>query len=52
VAGAYGVTATPTVFVIGRDGLVLGRAIGRRPWVAAEGRALLGEILALPPRPH
>ena len=50
MAGTYGVTVTPTVFVIGRDGFVLGRAIGRRPWAETEGRALLGEILAAPAR--
>ena len=42
---AYGVRATPTVFVIGRDGAVLGRAIGNRPWAEAEGRALLQALL-------
>jgi hypothetical protein len=41
VAAHSGVTATPTVVVIGR---IPGRAIGRRPWVEAEGRALPGEL--------
>ncbi len=45
VAQAYGVRATPTVFVISRDGIVLGRAIGPRPWAGAEGHALLRGLL-------
>lgn len=45
VMAAYWVRATPTVVVIGRDGSVLGKAIGRRPWGQAEGRALLQALL-------
>ncbi len=45
VSAAYGVRATPTVFVIDRDGTVLGEAIGPRPWAQAEGRALLQMLL-------
>jgi peroxiredoxin len=45
VANLYGVNATPTTFVIGRDGRLLGRAIGPRPWLEPPGRALLDEVL-------
>jgi len=42
---AYRVQGTPTVYLIGRDGLVLGRAIGPRPWTQVSGRALLAALL-------
>jgi len=42
---AYWVRATPTVIVIGRDGTVLAKVIGPRPWAQAEGRALLQALL-------
>jgi AhpC/TSA family protein len=45
VANLYGVNATPTTFVIGRDGRLLGRAIGPRPWTETAGRALLDAVL-------
>lgn len=41
VAQQYGVTATPTVFVVDRDGRVLGKALGTKPWTSETGRALL-----------
>jgi hypothetical protein len=45
VGNLYGVNGTPTTFVIGRDGRVLGRAIGPRPWTESPGRALLDAVL-------
>ncbi len=45
VSRAYGVRATPTVFVIGQDSTVLGAAIGPRPWAEPAGRALLQALL-------
>ena len=42
---AYRVQGTPTVYLIGRDGLLLGRAVGPRPWTQASGRALLAALL-------
>ncbi len=45
VSDAYRVQATPTAYLIGRDGLLLGRAIGPRPWTQASGRALLAALL-------
>ena len=44
-ADAYRVRGTPTSYLIGRDGLVLGGAVGPRPWAQAEGRALLQALL-------
>jgi hypothetical protein len=45
VMEAYGVHATPTAFLVGRDGTVLARALGPRPWTGADGRALLRALL-------
>ena len=45
VTGAYRVTATPTVVLIGRDGKMVGRAIGMRAWTSPAGRALLSALL-------
>ena len=42
---AYRVSGTPTVYLIGRDGMLLGRAIGPRPWTQPSGRALLAALL-------
>jgi len=44
-ADAYLVRGTPTTYLIGRDGMVLGRAVGPRPWVQAQGRTLLQGLL-------
>ena len=46
VSDLYGVNGTPTTYVIGRDGRVLGRAIGPRPWIEPVGRALLDAVLS------
>ncbi len=43
---AFGITATPTVVLVGRGGTVLGAAIGPRSWTEREGRALLDALLA------
>jgi hypothetical protein len=47
VSDAYRVTGTPTAYLIGRDGLLLGRAVGPRPWIQSAGRALLTALLRL-----
>jgi AhpC/TSA family protein len=44
-ADAYRVRGTPTSYLIGRDGLLLGGAVGPRPWAQAQGRALLQALL-------
>lgn len=46
VARRYGVTATPTVFVVGRDGTLLGKALGTKEWTSESGRALLRTLTA------
>jgi hypothetical protein len=40
----YGVTATPTVFLVARDGTVRGKALGTKPWTSEKGRALLRRL--------
>ena len=45
-SAAYGITATPTAFLIGRDGKLVGKAIGTKEWTAEHGRALLRRVLA------
>ena len=49
VSEAYGIRATPMAFLIARDGTIVGRAIGPRPWTGPDGRALFQALLA-PPR--
>jgi hypothetical protein len=46
VTEAYGVHATPTAFLVARDGTIVGRAIGPRPWKGPDGRALFQALLA------
>jgi cytochrome c biogenesis protein CcmG/thiol:disulfide interchange protein DsbE len=41
----YGIDYTPTVFLVGRDGRLVGRAVGNRDWVGDKGRALLERLL-------
>jgi peroxiredoxin len=43
--GAYRVTATPTVFLIGRDGRLVAKALGNKPWTSGPARALLQHLL-------
>jgi thiol-disulfide isomerase/thioredoxin len=45
VTRAYGVTATPTVFVVTRDGRLAGKALGTKAWSSATGRTLLRRLL-------
>ena len=44
-SGAYRITATPTVFLIGRDGRLVARAVGTKPWTSDAGRAVLHHLL-------
>jgi peroxiredoxin len=46
VNGAWGVAYSPMVFVIGRDGRLVARAIGTRDWTAPEGRAFFEALMA------
>ena len=44
-SGAYRITATPTVFLIGRDGKLVAKALGTKAWTSEQGRALLQLLL-------
>src|SRR5262249_23761838 len=46
VAQLYGVTGTPTVVLIGRQGELLGRAVGSREWTREKGRGLFEALLS------
>jgi hypothetical protein len=46
VSDAYGIRATPTTFVIARDGTIVGRAIGPRPWTGPDAQALFQALLS------
>jgi len=48
VSRAYRVTATPTVVIIGRDGKMVARGTGTRPWITRTGRQLLDALVAAP----
>ena len=48
VARDYRVRATPTTFVIGRDGRLVARAAGTREWDGKAGRAFLDALVAAP----
>jgi phosphoribosylformimino-5-aminoimidazole carboxamide ribonucleotide (ProFAR) isomerase len=41
---AYEVTATPTVFVLSREGKLVGKALGNKPWTSERGHALLTRL--------
>jgi cytochrome c biogenesis protein CcmG/thiol:disulfide interchange protein DsbE len=46
VARLYGVTGTPTVVLIGRQGELIGRAVGSREWTGEQGRGLFEALLS------
>lgn len=43
---AFSIQATPTVVLLGRQGTLLGRAVGPRAWTEPAGRTLLEALLA------
>ncbi len=45
VTSEYGVIATPTAFLLDRNGRLLGRSIGPRNWGSAETKAALSGLL-------
>ena len=47
----YGVWGPPTVYVVGRDGKLLARAVGARDWDGEAARKLMQAFLDLPPAP-
>jgi peroxiredoxin len=46
VMRAWNVSSTPTVYLVNRQGRVVGRTIGNRPWTSPAGRALFAALLA------
>jgi hypothetical protein len=44
-SSAYHITATPTVFLVGRDGKLVAKALGTKDWTSPSGRALLQLLL-------
>jgi len=46
VAKLYGVTGTPTVVLIGRQGELIGRAVSSRAWMEEKGRGLFEALLS------
>jgi len=44
-SGAYQITATPTVYLIGRDGKLVAKALGTKAWTSESGRALLSYLV-------
>jgi peroxiredoxin len=46
VAQVYGVTGTPTVVLIGRQGELIGRAVSSRAWMGEKGRGLFETLLS------
>lgn len=45
VANLYGVRATPTRYLIGRDGKVVAGSIGPRDWAGEDAQRLIGTLL-------
>ena len=48
-ADIFRVRGTPTVFIIGRDGMILGSTVGQRAWTEPAGLALLKALLRARP---
>ncbi len=48
VTKRYGVIATPTVFLVDREGRLLGRAVGPRDWGSPAGKGLIAGLLTTP----
>lgn len=46
VNSAWKVAYSPMVFVVGRDGRLIARAIGARDWTGPEGREFLDALVA------
>ncbi len=46
VMESYRVAYTPTVFLVGRNGKLVGRAIGNKNWLSEKARALFRALLA------
>jgi hypothetical protein len=44
----YGVWGPPTLYIIDRQGRLVGRAAGPRPWDSPAGRRFIEALLAAP----
>jgi peroxiredoxin len=44
-SGAYKITATPTVFLVNRQGQLVAKAVGTKAWTSEAGRAVLQLLL-------
>jgi peroxiredoxin len=44
VSSAYEVTATPTVFLLSRDGKLVGKALGNKSWTSEPALALFARL--------
>ena len=44
----YGVWGPPTVYLVDRQGRLVGRAVGARDWSSAAARALIRDLLTSP----
>ena len=42
---SYQIAYTPTVFLVDRQGKLVGKAIGERQWTGEQGKALLRRLL-------
>ena len=47
----YGVWGPPTVYIVDRQGRLVGRATGPRPWDGPAGRRFIEALLAAPATP-
>jgi hypothetical protein len=47
----YGVWGPPTVYIVDRQGRLVARAIGPRPWDSQKGRRFIEAVLAAPATP-
>jgi hypothetical protein len=43
---AWAITATPASFLVGRDGRLVAKGLGTRPWMGPDGRALIEALLS------
>jgi hypothetical protein len=46
VTRRYEVPVTPTAFLLARDGTLVGKAVGTKPWTSPTGRAVLRALTA------
>lgn len=52
VSNLYGVRATPTRFLIDREGRLVAGSIGPRDWASEEARELISHLLDLAKKPR